>query len=305
MRSPELSEVARGVWAWIQADGTWWVNNAGLIAGDDGDILFDTCATEKRTRRLLDAVSVARPDATLRWAVNSHAHGDHTYGNSLLPRTVTIIGHEHMRDTLAADPVIDGCPPFWSPNPDWGGVVKRLPDVAVAGRTCVWSGDVRVDLQSPGYPAHTTGDLVAWVPHARVLFTGDLLFAGLTPLAFMGSIDGALRSLDWVEAIEAETVVPGHGPVLAHKQISKEIQRQRDYYEFVHAAAEVAWARGASPLEAARELDLGSFSDWPDAERIVLNLHRAFADIEGRDVDVMDAFRDAVALHGGPLKTSV
>jgi cyclase len=169
----------------------------------------------------------------------------------------------------------------------------------------VWSGDVRVDLQSPGYPAHTTGDLVAWVPHARVLFTGDLLFAGLTPLAFMGSIDGALRSLDWIEAIEAEIVVPGHGPVLAHKQISKELQRQRDYYEFVHAAAEVAWARGASPLEAAHELDLGSFGDWPDAERVVLNLHRAFADIEGRDVDVMDAFRDAVALHGGPLKTSV
>jgi cyclase len=58
-------------------------------------------------------------------------------------------------------------------------------------------------------------------------------------------------------------------------------------------------------LEAARELDLGRFGDWPDAERIVLNIHRAFADIAGGEVDVMDAFRDAVALHGGPLRTTV
>lgn len=71
----ELEPIAPGVWAWVQQDGTWWVNNAGLIAGDDGDVLVDTCATLARTRELLAAIDTARPGARLRWAVNTHAHG--------------------------------------------------------------------------------------------------------------------------------------------------------------------------------------------------------------------------------------
>ena len=54
----------------------------------------------------------------------------------------------------------------------------------------------------PAIAAHTTGDLVAWLPDERVLFSGDLVFHGLTPLVFMGSVDGALRSLDWLAAFE-------------------------------------------------------------------------------------------------------
>ena len=48
-----------------------------------------------------------------------------------------------------------------------------------------------------------------------VLFTGDLLFHGLSPLVFMGSVDGANRSLDWIASFGAAQVVPGHGPVIS------------------------------------------------------------------------------------------
>src|ERR1700759_1112451 len=115
-----LHQIVPGVHAWVQPDGTWWVNNAGVVVGDDGLLIVDTCATETRTRSLLDAVNTVGGARPIRMAVNTHHHGDHTYGNSLLPPSTILIGHEHMGEGLRVDPVIDGCPPFWSPVPDWG-----------------------------------------------------------------------------------------------------------------------------------------------------------------------------------------
>ncbi len=214
-----LADVAAGVWAWTQGDGSWWINNAGLVAGDEGDILIDTCATEKRTRRFLDRVRAVRTDSLIRFAVNTHLHGDHTYGNSLLPTSTSIVGHSQMRAGLEEDTIIDACPPFWSPTPDWGHVTKRLPSVTYEDRVVLHSGSTEVHVVHPGYAAHTPGDSVAFVPGVDVLFTGDLLFHEVTPLVFMGSIDGALRSLDWIGEFDAEVVVPGHGAVLQRRDV--------------------------------------------------------------------------------------
>ncbi|MDW6058875.1 MBL fold metallo-hydrolase [Streptomyces sp. FXJ1.4098] len=92
-----LHPVADGVHAWVQPDGSWWVNNAGVVATDDGVVLVDTCATERRVRNLLRAVDQATGGAPVRYAVNTHLHGDHTHGNSLLPETTVIIAHEATR----------------------------------------------------------------------------------------------------------------------------------------------------------------------------------------------------------------
>ncbi|MFE3206433.1 MBL fold metallo-hydrolase [Embleya sp. NPDC059237] len=301
----ELHEVAHEVWAWIQPDGTWWLNNAGLVATSTGDVLIDTCANEERTSAMLEAMTEVRPNSRLRWAVNTHAHGDHTFGNSLLPRDVALIGHENMRSDLERDMLLDNCPPFWTPTPDWGNVTKRLPELVVHGRLDIVGDDFGVEVHSPGYPAHTTGDLVTWVPHRSVLFAGDLIFAGLTPLLLMGSVSGARRALDWIEGFGAEVVVPGHGPILTGDEIATHIDAHRRYYDFVDASGRAASTAGATPLEAAASLDLGEFAQWPDAERIVLNLHRWCADAEGREVDYGEAFDDAIAYNDGPMHTLV
>jgi cyclase len=100
-----LHELLPGVHAWVQPDGTWWVSNAGAVAGDDGVVIIDTCATAERTRRFLAAVAAATGGAPVRLAVNTHQHGDHTYGNCLLPASTVIIGHTGMREGLRLDPV--------------------------------------------------------------------------------------------------------------------------------------------------------------------------------------------------------
>jgi cyclase len=300
-----LHEVVDGVFAWVQPDGTWWLNNAGAVTGGDGTLIVDTCATEARTRRFLDAVDAATGGAPVRFAVNTHEHGDHTYGNSLLPAGAALIGHERMRANLLVDPVIDGCPPAWSPVPDWGAVTRRVPSIVTGTDLTVWSGGRRIDLLHPGGPAHTTGDLVAWLPAERVLFTGDLVFSGLTPLVMAGSLEGALRSLDWLAAFAPDHLVPGHGPLVGAADLDRVLGEHERYYRLVVELAAAGLAAGRTPLEVAADADLGEFAGWHDAERVVLNLHRAYAEQGGPGFDVRAAITDAVTWNGGPLTTHV
>lgn len=303
--SAALHQIADGVYAWVQPDGTWWLNNAGLVTGDSGSLLIDTCATETRTRRLLAAVADVTDDAPIRWALNTHQHGDHTYGNSLLPESTVLIGHRAMRAALLADPILDACPPFWSPRPNWGRVRRRVPELVLDSQLSIVTGRRRVDLRHPGFAAHTTGDVVAWLPAERVLFTGDLIFHGLTPLVFMGNLDGALRSLDWLAGFDPEHVVPGHGSPFGAATWTAVLAAHERYYRLVQATATNGIRAKATVLEAAAACDLGEFAHWADAERLVLNLHRAYADATGIQFDMAAALTDATTWNRGPLSTSV
>src|SRR5581483_5064174 len=95
---PVLQEVSKGVYAYVQLDGSWGLNNSGFLVGHDGITVIDTCFTERRTRAFLDAIRSVS-DAPLRTLVNTHHHGDHTHGNYLLP-AATIIGHELCRKVV-------------------------------------------------------------------------------------------------------------------------------------------------------------------------------------------------------------
>ncbi|MER5391794.1 MBL fold metallo-hydrolase [Saccharopolyspora sp. NPDC002686] len=300
-----LSEVAPGVHAWVQPDGSWWINNAGAVFGDDAAVLIDTCATAQRTQRFLDAVQAAGGDLPIRFAVNTHLHGDHTHGNALLPESTVLIGHPATRDGILDDTMLQNPPPVWSPTPRWGIAEHRAPTVTLEESLTLHAGGRRVELHHPGHPAHTRGDVVAWVPDAEVLFTGDLIFHGVTPLVFMGSLEGALKSLDWLAGFRARTVVPGHGPVFPGLSLPRILENHARYYRFVLDTARQARTDGLTPLEAAKRCDLGEFATWPDPERIVLNLHRAYAEADGTDLDLAAAFTDAVTYNGGPLRCAV
>jgi len=81
------------------------------------------------------------------------------------------------------------------------------------------------------------------------------------------------------------------------------IDRLRAYDNFILDLAQRAIADGVSPLEAARETDLGEFAELSDSERIVGNLHRAMFELNGAELgatmDIIAAIRDMVAYNGG------
>jgi cyclase len=226
--------------------------------------------------------------------VNTHHHGDHTYGNSLFGRA-TIIGHDNCRAALIATGM-PGNTGIWQPV-DWGDVTLAPPTLTFADRVRLWSGDQPLEVSYVGQAAHTTGDSLVWLPEQEVLFCGDLLFNGGTPFLLMGSVRGAIDVLTNVVApIPARTIVPGHGAPCDHQLIGTIV----GYLEFVLATAEKGIGAGLSPLELARHTDLGGYAGWLDSERIVGNLHRAYADLgAAADVDVIAALTDMVAYNNG------
>jgi len=294
---PEVCEVSAGVYAYIQPDGTWWINNTGFLTGPQGVISIDSCATQRRTQAYLDAITAVTP-APVRALVNTHHHGDHTFGNCLFP-AAAIIAHENARtEAIAFGPPRDLL--FWD-GPDWGELTLDPPFVTFADQVTVHAGDLRAQVRYVGTAAHTTNDSIVWLPERSVLFCGDLIFNGGTPFLLMGSVAGAIEVLEnVVRPLGARTIVPGHGPVF---ESSEPIDATLDYLRFVTDVAARGRHAGLSPLDAARESGLGRFAAWPDAERIVGNLHRAYAELDGAPngapVDIIAALSDMVTYNGG------
>src|ERR1044072_1172779 len=115
---PRVEEVSAGVFAYIQPDGSWWINNTGFLAGRRGVISIDACSTERRTRAYRQAIAEVtdRPITTL---INTHHHGDHTFGNYLFPEA-TIVAHERTRELILAEGIPDYRTFAWSPDVEWG-----------------------------------------------------------------------------------------------------------------------------------------------------------------------------------------
>jgi cyclase len=185
---------------------------------------------------------------------------------------------------------------IWKPV-DWGDVTLAPPTLTFADRVRLWSDDQPLEVSYVGQAAHTTGDSLVWLPEQEVLFCGDLLFNGGTPFLLMGSVRGAIDVLTSVVApIPARTIVPGHGAPCDRQLIGTIV----GYLEFLLATAEKGIAAGLSPLDLARQTDLGDYAGWLDSERIVGNLHRAYADLgAAADVDVTAALTDMVRYNNG------
>ena len=294
---PEVQEVSAGVYAYVQPDGTWWINNTGFLTGPQGVISIDACSTERRTRAYQAAIAAVTP-APVRTVLNTHHHGDHTFGNCLFPGAA-IVAHEQARaEAIAFGPPRDLF--FWD-GPDWGDLSLDPPFVTFTDQIAVHAGDLRADVRYVGTAAHTTNDSIIWIPDRSVLFCGDLIFNGGTPFLLMGSVTGAVDVLEQVlRPLGAQTIVPGHGPVFHG---DGPLDATLDYLRFVLDVAGQAVAAGVPPLDAARDTGLGRFADWPDAERIVGNLHRACAELRGAPrgapVDIVAALGDMVTYNGG------
>jgi glyoxylase-like metal-dependent hydrolase (beta-lactamase superfamily II) len=83
---PQVEEVSAGIFAYIQPDGTWFLNNAGFIVGPEGVIAIDSTSTARRARALFAALR-RQTEKPVQVLVNTHSHGDHTWGTSSSPRT--------------------------------------------------------------------------------------------------------------------------------------------------------------------------------------------------------------------------
>lgn len=299
---PEIVEVSAGVFAYIQHDGSWCLNNPAFVTAGDQVIAVDACATERRTRLFRDAIAriSAQPVRTL---INTHAHLDHTFGNYLFAEDAVIVGHANCRAEILHDaPQLPDRARQMFPSVEWGAIEVVAPSVTFEDRLSLYAGELELQLIYVS-PAHTNTDAIVWLPERKLVIAGDIVFHQGTPFALMGSVAGWLDALDRVRALGAEAVIPGHGPV-AGPEVLDDVA---DYLRFVQQSAKAGYDAGASPLEVARDLDLGRFAEWTDTERIVGNLHRAYSELRGEprgaQIDTAAAFAEMLAYNGNqPLR---
>ncbi|MEU2263433.1 MBL fold metallo-hydrolase [Streptomyces sp. NPDC019645] len=292
--APYTVRLAPTVHAYVQPDGGWCLNNAGFVSDGESTLLVDTAATERRARLLRETLLAtgAPPPRTL---VNTHHHGDHTYGNGVFTPGATVVGHESCRtEVVAAGHQLHL---IW-PRTEFGAITITPPDTTFSERLTLRAAGTEVRLIHPG-AAHTVGDTIVHLPEHGVVFTGDLVFQGGTPFIPTGSLSGSLRALGLLRSLGAETVVPGHGPVTGPSAYDA----TERYLLYVAELAEAARGRGLTPLEAARGADLGEFAALRESERLVANLHRAYAELdglpEGSPLDIAAVFTDMTVLNGG------
>ncbi len=299
--NPYVDELADGVYAYVQPDGGWMVNNCGVVVdGSGAAVMVDTTSTERRNRAVLAEVARVSTGSP-RALVNTHHHPDHTYGNGFLPPETLVIGHDRCRDEvlaagLEATKVITA--------PDYGDLVLRPPELTFSDRMTLHLDGFPVELRHVGR-AHTSNDVVVWLPEQRVLFAGDLAFSGGQPFLLEGSVAGFRSAIAQMRVLEPEVLAPGHGQVCRGDEVGRLLDDLDAYVAYVAEVAEVSYAAGMTPLEAAQKHRDNAFSGWAETERFVGNLHRAYSELSGNPMDtrltVPSVWPDMVTFHGGPI----
>lgn len=280
-----LHQLCGDTWAWLGPDGSFGWSNAGLIRGGKRTLLVDTLFDLNLTSEMLDAMAPIIAESPLTDAVNTHANGDHCYGNQLLPADTRIHAapevahemHEAPPEMIAAMSTMD-LGPVLTPYVrkrfgqfDFTGIRLRDPDTAVDGSATLDLDGRRVDMIKLG-PAHTEGDVVVWVPDRRVLFAGDLLFIDGTPIMWAGPIENWIAACDTMADWQPDIVVPGHGPVTDIDGI----REMRDYLVHVESQLSGFISAGKDWKHAAWEIDLGRFAALPDADRVVVTTYQTY-----------------------------
>jgi cyclase len=292
-----MREVADKVFAYVQATGETGISNAGLIVGAEGGTAVDALMVPSMTRRLVAAIkrTTRKKIGTL---VNTHHHLDHTGGNRSF-RRATIIATEKCRAALAPGfppvPILQQFMPAFAR--EFPLLKLQLPTVTFDHALVLHDGDREIHLWHPGTLAHTAGDATVFLPEERVLFTGDLAFHYVTPLAFQGHVGRWIEAADRVLAVEADVIVPGHGPI----GTKADLRLMRDYLALVHRESRRRFDAGLPADAAARDIKLGVYASWREPERILPNVMRCYQEFRNetdRDLDVPAMLAGMQALRG-------
>ena len=291
--------------AWITPDGNWGLGNTALVCGHRESLLVDTLWDLPRTAAMLEGFRPLLENAPIGPVVNTHADGDHWFGNQLTEARQIIAtktaanrmrhhGPEEMKKLrlvsrvfrsmgrlplprrrrweIAADYFDGMLRPF-----DYSGIRPAHPTTTFSGRLHLEIGGRPVELIELG-PAHTAGDLVAHLPDDRVVVAGDIVFSGCTPILWDGSVQNWIAACDHILALKPEIVVPGHGPLTD----AAGVEAIRNYWQFLWNAAHRQYSLERPAAKAALAIlssdeYLGSpFAGWIGQERTLINVNAIY-----------------------------
>ncbi len=307
-----LHELGDRCYAYLQPDGGWGWSNAGLVESEGASLLVDTLFDLRLTAEMLEEMGRVTRNSPIATLVNTHANGDHCYGNELVD------GVEIVASVACAEEMGDVAPATLAAlNADPGelgdlfrgffgafafeGIEVTLPTRTFEGRLDLTVGRRDVQLIEVG-PAHTRGDVIVHVPDADTVFTGDILFNGGTPIVWAGPLSNWVAACERILALDPQIVVPGHGPIAEPAALTA----TADYLRFVEAEATARHAAGLDSWTAAQEIarDMGpdgpggAFGRWGEFGRLAVNVDTVYRTLDPAHAapDVVEQFRRMATL---------
>jgi glyoxylase-like metal-dependent hydrolase (beta-lactamase superfamily II) len=208
-----LKQVGPGVYAAIDGPEHKAGSNAGFVIGDDGVLVVDAFFTPDAAQALVGEIRRLTPKP-IRYVVNTHYHLDHTGGDQVLRDAgAIIVAHRNARGWLRTENAhLFG--DRVTPELKARIAALPLPDLVTDKDLIVWLGSRKVVVTT--VLGHTGGDLTIYVPDAKVLFTGDMLWRKVPPNLIDGSVaEWTATDANFEQMPDAAqtTYVPGHGDV--------------------------------------------------------------------------------------------
>lgn len=299
-----LYDLGNNIYAWLVPNGSWGESNSGLIVGETESLLIDTQWDLVYTREMLEGMSAFTEKSPIKQVINTHADGDHFWGNELFPGCDIIASERTAKECDHIQPknlkffrFLGKCMSHipmkkyrqaghWFTNMvkpyDFKTISPVSPGNTFNGKFELSLNDRAIQLLEVG-PTHTGGDTMVFIPDASVLFTGDVLFINSTPVSWQGPVANWLTVLDQILEMDVETIVPGHGPLCG----KEEVKSVKNYWRFLLPRIEACFQRGLSPVKAAREIALSRdfldspFVGWKSPERIMTNAHTIYRNLAG------------------------
>ncbi|HEY7245309.1 MAG TPA: MBL fold metallo-hydrolase [Xanthobacteraceae bacterium] len=246
-------------------------SNSAFLVTDEGVLVVDTRQHPRDGQDLL--VRIRRiTDKPVKWVVNTHFHGDHTYGNSVFKTAgATIIAHSdtaRIMQQVAEKEFARRQPFFKARSYDPGEVHLTLPDLTFAKEVRIRLGgrEVRIAYLGPG---QNPGDTFVFLPHDRAVFTpGAFARRSMPNMAFTPAVDKWIDLLRQVAAMDIATVMPPHGDIATTADVAELAQ----FLQFEYGLVSKAVDNGIPVETAIRTLDFSRYSTW-------LNLNRREHDI--------------------------
>ncbi len=241
-----------------------FMSNAGFVVTSDGVVVFDALGTPALGRAMITAIRKVTPQPIKRIVV-SHYHADHIYGlQELKAQGAEIWAHAKAREYLTSAQAVERLAQRRADLGPWVDEKTRVvaPDVWLDGDTDFRVGGVTFRLLYSG-GAHSPEDMLMYVVDDRVLYAGDLIFAGRLP--FVGNADsrGWLTAMGKMLALSPPPllVIPGHGA--ASRDPARDLALTRDYLIFLRESMGRA-VRELEPFDVAyAKTDWSRFESLP------------------------------------------
>jgi cyclase len=209
-----VTQVAPDVY-WTQGGAG---GNTGIIIGKTGVIVVDAKTTPESAKDVIAEIAKLTPKPVTQ-VILTHSDGDHVNGLAAFPAGVGVIAHEGAKSEMVAALAAGG---RGAPPPD------RLPTrVVVRTGEALTIDGVTIELHHWA-PAHTSGDLIVYLPAQKVAFTGDIIAAQMPdPLIHLekhGSSEGWITTVKGLLSLGAAKFVPGHGDLQTKDQVQSRLQ---------------------------------------------------------------------------------